>query len=414
VGRLLGIVEIGKVDETLVTLLEEAIRGLSEEDSALQAKLLARLAMELSFFPNSEARREALSQQAVEMARRLGDPAALAETLRARHVATWGPDNAVERLAIAAEVVKLGEEGGDPDLASIGQNWHAADLLELGENEAAYEEFMVRISEATRTRRPDYVWYALLGQAMRALVEGRFEEGERLAQEALAIGQGPYPQTALVGYALQIGTIRRDQGRLGELEEGLKAFAVQYPAVAGLSWSIPLLYSETGREAEARAEVERLAASDFLDIPRDALWLICMFIAAETCVNLADASRAATLYQLLLPYAARNVTAYGIICWGSAAQELGELAATLRRWNDAEQHFEAALAWNRRIKSPPWVARTQHDYAKMLLARRGPGDQEKAVALLSQALDTSQNLGMAALTDRIHALQLQGVDGTGT
>jgi tetratricopeptide (TPR) repeat protein len=414
VGTYVGIVEIGKVDQTLVTMLEEALHGLNEEDSALRARLMCRLAMELYFFPGSESRREALSQEAVDMARRLGEPAALADALRARHMAVWSPDNLEERLAVADELMKLAAEHRDPGVAVTGGMWRIADLLELGEMEAAFAALDVFVDDAALMRRSDQIWNTLLDQAMRAILEGRFEDGERLAQEALAVGQGPYPQTSLVAFGLQIAVIRRDQGRLGELEESVRAFAAQYPAIAGFSWAVPLLCSETGRASEAAADFARLAASDFADIPRDALWLISIFLAAEVCANLGDASRAAILYGLLFPYAHRNVTAYGIVCWGSAEQTLGRLAAILKRWNEAEEHFEAALAWNRKIRAAPWLVRTQLYYAEMLLARHGAGDREKAVALLSQALETAQKLGMAALTDRIHALELQGVDGPRT
>ena len=39
----------GVVDETVVRLIEEALAAVGESDPALRARLLARLAMELSF-----------------------------------------------------------------------------------------------------------------------------------------------------------------------------------------------------------------------------------------------------------------------------------------------------------------------------------------------------------------------------
>jgi hypothetical protein len=49
----------------------------------------------------------------------------------------------------------------------------------------------------------------------------------------------------------------------------------------------------------------------------------------------------------------------------------------------------------------PWIARTQHEYAQLLLARDAPGDPERARELLSTALDTARALGMARLAARI-------------
>ncbi len=55
---------------------------------------------------------------------------------------------------------------------------------------------------------------------------------------------------------------------------------------------------------------------------------------------------------------------------------------------------------------------TFHLYADMLLRRDGPGDREKALSLLSQALDVAERLGMTALLERSLAMKLkaQGVD----
>ena len=78
--------EIGKVivgqrdivDEVLVRLLEESLDLLSDADGALRARVMGRLARELRFTAPWE-RLESLSQGGVDMARRVGDSAALAE-----------------------------------------------------------------------------------------------------------------------------------------------------------------------------------------------------------------------------------------------------------------------------------------------------------------------------------------------
>ena len=71
------------------------------------------------------------------------------------------------------------------------------------------------------------------------------------------------------------------------------------------------------------------------------------------------------------------------------------LAATTERWDDAERHFEQALEFDERIGARPWLARTQHDYAQMLLARDASGDTRQAELLFTQASAAYQELGMA-------------------
>jgi tetratricopeptide (TPR) repeat protein len=75
-------------------------------------------------------------------------------------------------------------------------------------------------------------------------------------------------------------------------------------------------------------------------------------------------------------------------------------AMALSRLDDAERHFEQALETNTRIRSPRWIARTQHHYARMLLLRDRPGDRDRALELLAQALATAEALALTALAGR--------------
>jgi DNA-binding NarL/FixJ family response regulator len=92
-------------------------------------------------------------------------------------------------------------------------------------------------------------------------------------------------------------------------------------------------------------------------------------------------------------------------CYGAASRYLGMLATTMAHWEEAQQHFEDALAMNARMGARPWLAHTQHQYAVMLMARRQPGDRERAMHLLDEALTMSRALGMQALEARVVALQ---------
>jgi hypothetical protein len=53
----------------------------------------------------------------------------------------------------------------------------------------------------------------------------------------------------------------------------------------------------------------------------------------------------------------------------------------------------------------PWLAHTQYDYARMLLARGAAGDRERAEELLASATALAQALGMTALIDKLAALR---------
>ena len=59
----------------------------------------------------------------------------------------------------------------------------------------------------------------------------------------------------------------------------------------------------------------------------------------------------------------------------------------------------------------PFVARAQVDYARMLVPPGLPGDHEKALALVTRAVDTARELGMQAVVEKAEALKLKA-EGT--
>jgi tetratricopeptide (TPR) repeat protein len=129
-----------------------------------------------------------------------------------------------------------------------------------------------------------------------------------------------------------------------------------------------------------------------------------MTYLVDVCTFLEDSARAATLYQLLQPYAGRTVViGHAAACYGALSRYLGTLATTLGRWDEAAQHFEDALDMNARMEARPWLAHTQYQYAILLLVRDQAGDREKAVELLEAALITARELGMRALEERLTA-----------
>ena len=80
---------------------------------------------------------------------------------------------------------------------------------------------------------------------------------------------------------------------------------------------------------------------------------------------------------------------------------LGLLAKCMGRLEDAANHFEDSLAFCRRAGYRPSLAWSLHDYADMLLERDETGDQQKATAMLDEALQISTDLGMRPLMERV-------------
>ncbi|HVO22354.1 MAG TPA: sigma 54-interacting transcriptional regulator [Candidatus Margulisiibacteriota bacterium] len=402
--------DVGVVDTERIALLEEALQLINPGDSALRARLLARLSLVLHWSLEMRSRRIALTREAVSMARRLNDSATLAFTLNANLFALWDPAHSDTRRDTARELLQLAEPSGEIELALQSRHWLVASLLELGEIEAAYREIATHAEQATELRQPLYLWFAATWKAMQALLEGRFAECEHFAQEALEFGLRTEPQNAERNYSTLLFGLRREQGRLEEVLPAFEAWAAAEPHLltAAYRCGLAFIYSEVGRTTAAREEFEMVAANDFRDIPWDISWVTALGYVAEVCTRLADRARAATLYDLLLPWAGRiDLIGLAIACTGSVSLRLGLLAALLERWDDAARHFDEALAMHLKMGARPLVARTQYGYADMLARRGHPNDQERALALLAQARATATELGMPALVQRIDPLHHQ-------
>ena len=400
---------VGKVDvvggggQALVGLLEEALAVFTVEDHALRALLLARLA-EALIFTGSGERMASLSREAEEIARRLDQPEVLATALYARYWALHelpDPKNLDEPLAVADEMVRLAEEVGDRERELLGRRLRIYELMPVGDIHAVDLEMEAYTRLAEAIQQPLYLWHIPLFQGMRALLEGRLEEAERLGQRVLAFAaQDPM---VLTQFGIQLYELRRQQGRLGEMEAAIKGFVERDPGMVFVRAVLAFIYSETGREAEARAEFEGLAVHDFTAVSLDLLY--AMAGLSETCAFLHDTGRAAMLYDLLLPYARRYlVVGESAACFGSASRYLGLLAATMSRWEEAAQHFEDAIEMNTRLEARPYLAHTQHDYARMLIDRDAPGDRDKAFRMLTEAIAMYRDIGMPKHVEMAEAL----------
>src|SRR4051812_34090337 len=395
---------LSRSDPGRVGLLDEALSSLPDEDSPLRARLLARLSLELYYAGEPELRLS-LSEEAVAIARRIGDLRTLATCLDARHYALWLPENVEERLDVAAELRRVAEETGDPELELQGAGWTIIDLMELGDIDGVDIQIAAASKLAEALHRPIWLWWTSLFRGARAQLDGRFDDAERLAQETLAIGQRGQAENALHYYAQAMFNIRREQGRLAEVEGAVRGFIELYPAIPAWRSALALMLVELGRPDEARSEFEQAAEGGFAAFPRDANWLIAITLMAEVCGALGDATRAEELYRLLEPYAGNNVVVgRNATNYGNASRLLGLLAATRGEDELAERHYEQAQKMHAKMGARPMYARTQVSYAELLLTRRGPGDVERARAMLAEAVVVADALGMVVLAERARRL----------
>jgi DNA-binding SARP family transcriptional activator len=383
-----------------VELLSQALTELGPEESVLRASVMARLAASLAY-GRQEARRPELAQDALEMVRRIGDNQSLALVLAMYHHVTLGPDSIDQSLAAALELTRVASAIGDRQLELEARSWTLDHLVELGLADRARRELETvrELAETLDDRFSKWLLTAVLGRD--AQIRGSLDEFEALAFQGFELGFESSNRSAAQIFGGQMVELRREQGRLAEVLEGAETLTAEYPAIAAWRCALAEMYTQLGREADARRELEILAPDAFAGIPRDALWLSSLANLSEVVAFLDDVDRAAELYEQLSPYATRNVVLFGVLCLGSVSRHLGLLATTLSRYQDADRHFTDALEAHAKLGSHLWTAHTQYNQACLWLQRDEPGDRERGMILLDEVRRSCQRHGFAALETRV-------------
>ena len=380
-------------DVHLIPLLEVALRELPAEASSLRVRLMARLSGALRDHSSRE-RRASLSAQAVKIARGIGDPATLAYVLDGHYSAIMWPETVEQRLTIADEIIALAQQVADRERATAGRVYRVIANMELGRMSEAERELQVIADEAAALRQPAQLWIAAATRANLALFQGRFDEARALIDEALILGERAQRRDALLSHRLQLFVLDRALGDNPEIEALISDAASEFPTRPVFRCALAYIHADLGDASQAQAAIDDLGANDFTAIQRDNEYLFALAFLADAVYALGDTRAGAVLYDLLVPYAHLNAINADEVGTGSVSRTLGVLAAALARWDDGARHFDAALTDNQHLGALPWLAHTQHDYAKMLLARGMRRDHEQAQQLLAAAAEQYQRLGM--------------------
>lgn len=396
----------GQLDEERLAVLEIALEHASR-DEPRRARLLGLMAAEL-LWSGDHARRRALSDEAVSLAREHGDSAALAYVLIMRVTAVWGLHNLDERLAITAEAVSLSEVVGDPLQLFWALVWRAATLVQAGAVSEADRQLEALSAVATRVGDPRLRFVAAAQHVWRAQLAGRLAEAEQLCDAARAIGEQSGEPDVMALYAAQFLQTRWQQGRLGEVAEIAELVASSAPRISLFRAAAALATYEAGGHEDARRLLSATADRRFEDVPDDPVALGALTLWAELAARLGDRASAAVLLPLLEDVAGLLVTeALGTL--GVVSRSVGALAATLGRTDEADRLFADAVAAHERLGARSLVARTRIEWG---LATASSQNRWRARQLLASGAEEAARLELPAL-EHVARRALTALDGSG-
>ena len=339
--------EWGETDDELVGTVEQTLARLPPGDHPLRCRLLTTLAFELHG-AESERGYQA-SAQAVEMARRIGDPGALTVAINGRFFQSFRHDGLAERRRLSTELLVL---PGKPVTAEA----LAHTLLMAASSGAADFAAADRHADQAARIADRYDLYLIttavsIYRAMRTALDGGLTAAGELYQQAavrlnrLGLRQHGAGVSILGRFSLLVM-----QDRVAEMAGELDSLNDDIPlASTVLGEPYALALAASGRAAEARA-----AAGRPLPIRQDMLWLFMTGVRGLLAVAIDDRERAESAYQALLPYAARPAGAdTGVMTLWPAAQILGDLARHLGL-PGAQAHYKHATAVAEQAHVEPW------------------------------------------------------------
>ena len=381
-------------------LLQRALERLPSNPSPRRVELLASLARARSYGLRERGESE-LALEAIAIARALDDATLLCDTLGTVYTALRrDPELAEQRLDCCREHLALATELRDDQRREQASEVLRVELLES----AHFEEFDQLLAESRevcrRLQEPHHDYQLALCDAMRSLLHGRYDEVPTLARRAKRIGTLIQGSDAQGVYSLQMFTLFRDTGRLGEVEPVVEQMT-QSNAHSLWGPGLALLFLELGQLDRAEQHFERLATRDFADVAADEMRLTSLAFVTEVCAELGDQRRAQTLYDQLRVHRGRLlVTGPGVACLGPVDRYLGLLAATFGDADGAGRHFAEAAAMAQSIDALPWLARCCHDAVGKGLEQQVGVDRP-----LDTARELAQRLGMSALLQSCDALR---------
>jgi len=386
----------GNIDQERVDVIEAAIARVGTEDTPERAMLLAHLAVDRSYDGEPECRRP-LVEEALGIARRVGDPATLLDVLL-RRVGIWMPEDVGLRLAESAEALAIAEELDDPVARFWALFYRSIVAAEAGDR-VLLDECRGRFPEEARvTGQPMLQWVAAYAQGWQRILDGDLEGAEVLANQALELGAATGQPDAMSIYGGQLVDLRWHQGRDAELVELIEQLVEATPDIDSFRSALARIYADIGRTEDARALLRREAGVRFAH-PFDPLAATTIVMWAEVAIQTRDVAAAEVLLDRLASFA-DQVVCNGVDIFGSLDHYRGALRGVLGRFDEAERLLARGFAVHEGLGAPFFEARSHLELARVLAERADPGDHDEAARHAGLALAMAAKHGFATVERR--------------
>jgi transcriptional regulator with XRE-family HTH domain len=304
-----------------------------------------------------------LRAEAMAEARRSASPLALDRAYEANLIVLEGSPDIVTRLALADERATIADVRPDPRFRATARLC-TGDVAGFDADAAAFEADPDPWRRATAAH-----W-----RAMRALLDGRFEDVERNAEAAITSFEENINFRTV--YLTQIFWLHYETGRLRQIEamiDDAVASVVHLPTVKAAA---ALAMCALGRFESARTLLDEVLEGGLDAHARDFTWTFCLALLIEVGYELGEHDIVADAARELEPFSGQLiVVGPGTHVHGAVDRFLGIAAAMEPDIAVAEHRFADALSLEERAGSPPLQQRTRYWWSR-LLARSDAADED--------------------------------------
>jgi ATP/maltotriose-dependent transcriptional regulator MalT len=352
-----------EVDPLVVDALRRALERLPDSDDPRRCRTMLALAGEI-YYGSTPQEREALADEAVAMARRIGDPELILHACLNAAIAVWRGGTAAWRLELTTEAVAVARELGDDLSLTSALTLQAVAAGELGELAIMDDAMATARALADRLR---HIYAQLVLDSLEVswcAMRGRFDDVEKIIGHMQGIGE----VVSITGYAESVAgallMLLLWQGRDEELAAAM--MSMEGNTFLPIATSIVAMQCRTGHVDEARAWYDA-HLDDVADAMDGNTWYSPMAwsLGAESACYLGERELAASAYEKLSDLAGRpscagSGTAIGPIDMflAMAAHATGEDVLATKH---ADRALELCTTWDVPLAAD-WVRREREKF----------------------------------------------------
>ena len=392
---------VSQLDDEKVAILELAIEQLPENDRD-RALLLALLCSELTVGSPLE-QRQGLAEEALAIAEAHGDDAVTVLVLNHLQIPLAVPPLLATSVARSSRALELARRVGDPALlraAASGRRYSAGCEGDIDEMDRCFE---ITKPLVERLDQPFMVWVESLQRSTRALIAGDPDSAEPFAGLAFQVGTESGQPDAFIVYGAQMLMVSWWRGSLGDMVPLIEGAVADNPGLPFFNGVLAMAHAEGDRPGPAREILARFGEAGY-ELPMEVTWLTGMVAYAEAASQTDDAPAASALFEQLHHYDGQWHYS-DIAAAGPLSRSLGNLATVLGRYDEAEDYFARAWAASQGARAWFFAARTALSWGTMLTRRGNEGDADSAKRMLTHAQDLADDHGYANIARRARAAQ---------